>query len=106
MELTITNEQKIAVALNPTSESGKSAKIDGIPAWTVQSGGATVIPSADGLSAEIVSSDTDLTDTVIQVDADADLGSGVVTISELITVHTVGAQAKNLGAVAGTPEAK
>lgn len=105
LELTITNEQKIPVELKPITATGKPAKLDGTPQWSVISGNSTVEPAADGLSAFLVSSD-DPGDTEIMVKADADLGSGVEEISDIIRLTVAGARAANLGLVAGTPVAK
>ncbi len=105
LEITITNEQQVNVTLHPVTETGKPAQVDGAPTWTVQSGDATVTPAADGLSADLISSDTP-GDTQILVEADADLGSGVITISDIITLHVAHANAANLGLVAGDPTPK
>jgi hypothetical protein len=105
VETTITNEQKVNVTLSPKTDTGKPAKLDGAPVWSVVSGDSTVVASADGLSADLVSSDTP-GDTVFLVDGDADLGSGVEDIQETITLHVSGANAKNLGIAFGTPVAK
>jgi len=106
LEVTLTNEQKLNVTLSPVTATGKTAKLDGAPEWVVSSGPATLVTSPDGLSSDIVSSDEDLTDTIVQVNADADLGQGVETISDTITVHTIHANASNLGLTAGAPVAK
>jgi hypothetical protein len=104
-ETTITNEQKVNVTLKPVTDTGKPAKLDGAPAWSVVSGDATVVPAADGLSADLVSSDTPGV-SVFLVDGDADLGSGVEDIQETITLHVAGANAKNLGISFGSPVPK
>ncbi len=104
-ETTITNEQKVNVTLKPVTDTGKPAKLDGAPVWSVVSGDSTVVAAPDGLSADLVSSDTP-GDTVFLVDGDADLGSGVEDIQETITLHVSGANAKNLGITFGTPVAK
>lgn len=101
VEITLTNEEKVTVTLAPVTTTGKPASLDGVPTWTVVSGDSTVVPAADGLSAELVSSDTP-GDTVFLVEADADLGAGVETISDTITVHVEGARAANLGLIVGT----
>jgi len=106
LEVTLTNEQKLNVTLSPVTATGKTAKLDGAPEWVVSSGPATLVTAPDGLSSDIVSSDEDLTDTIVQVNADADLGQGVETISDTITVHTIHANASNLGLTAGAPVAK
>ncbi len=105
LDLTITNEQKVQVTLNPVTDTGKPAKLDGAPTWSVINGTSTLDIAADGLSAFLVSGD-DPGDSDFLVSADADLGSGVTEISDTIRLHVAGAQAKNLGLVAGTPVAK
>ena len=105
VETTITNEQKVTVTLSPVTDTGKPAKLDGAPKWSVISGDSTVVAAPDGLSADLVSSDTP-GDTTFLVDGDADLGSGVEDIQETITLHVAGARAKNLGVTIGTPVAK
>lgn len=106
LELTLTNEQKVNVTVTPKTQSGKPAKLDGKPTWEVTSGGATLAVADDGLSADIISSDDDLSDSLVQISADADLGEGVETIADTVLVHTKGANASNLGLVAGTPVLK
>lgn len=110
-EISITNEQKVSVTLNITTDAGRPAKVDGAPAWVVLSGSSSLAVADDGLSAVVTSSD-DPGDTSVIVKADADLtpnqpgGEGIVEISDTFTVHVVGAQAKNLGLKFGTPEPK
>lgn len=106
VEVTITNEQKIKATLNPKTATGRPAQLEaGKTEWSVVSGDSTVSPSADGLSADLISSDTP-GDTVYLVTADADLGEGVENISDTITLHVAGAKAQNLGLTLGSPEAK
>jgi len=105
VEVTITNEQQVNVKLNPKTDSGKPAKLDGVPVWSVVSGDSTVTVAADGMSADLVSSDTP-GDTTYLIDGDADLGTGVEDVQETITLHVSGANAKNLGVVVGTPTLK
>jgi len=100
LDLTVTNEQKIQVTLTPVTETGKPATLDGAPTWSVISGNSTLDVAADGLSAFLVSAD-DPGDSDFLVKADADLGSGVVEVSDTIRLHVAGAQAKSLGLAAG-----
>lgn len=100
VEVSITNEQKIPVTLTPVTDTGKPAKLDGAPTWEVVSGSSTVVVADGGLSAELVSSD-DPGDTEILIKADADLGAGVVEISDVIKLTVIGAIAKNLGVSVG-----
>ena len=106
LEITVTNEQKIKVTITPVTESGKPATLDGAPTWVVNSGGATLDVAEGGLSAYLISSDDDLSDSVVQIDADADLGAGVEAVSDVILLHTLHANAKSLGLSAGQPESK
>lgn len=105
MNITITNEQQVNVKLAPVSAKGKPVALDGAPVWAVTAGSCTIVPSADGLSCLIVSGD-DAGDSEITVSADADLGEGVVTISDAIRVTVNGAQAQSLGLTADAPTTK
>jgi len=104
VEITLTNEQKIVATLNPKTDTGKPAKVDpnNPPVWSVVSGNGTVVPAADFMSAELVTPD-DAGDTIYLVDADADLGEGKESLQDTITLHTTGANAKNLGITLGSP---
>jgi hypothetical protein len=95
-ELKLTNKQKATVTINTKNAVGDPVTVDGIPTWTVTSGDSTVIVSSDGLSAEIISSDTPGATTIL-VSADADLGSGIETLQDHIKVFVVGDKATNLG---------
>lgn len=105
LDITLTNEQQIAVTLKPITATGKVATLDGKPSWTVVSGESTVIVADNGLSAVIRSSDNPGTSQLL-VTADADLGAGVVEISDTIAVTVEGARASNLGLTVGTPVPK
>lgn len=105
MDIQLTNEQKVQATLTPVTATGKPAKIDGKPVWSVPTGTATVAPADDGMSAYIVSGD-EPGPSVIVVSADADLGEGVETIEAHIDLTVVGAKAASLGLTLGTPEAK
>lgn len=103
-EITLTNIQKVLVTVNPEIKPGMPAAIDGDATFTVGAGDCTIVV-VDGRSAYIVSGDNP-GDSTIVVSADADLGAGVETISDSITVHVQGARATSLGLSIGTPEAK
>lgn len=105
LDLKITNEQKISVTVNPVTDTGKPAKLDGMPSWAVISGNSALTVSDDGMTGTLTSAD-DPGDTEVLVKADADLGEGVEEISDTIHLSVVGATAKNLGLVAGAPEPK
>ncbi len=107
MDVTITNEQKVSVRLNPVTATGKPASLDGPASFEISSpsGTASVVPDADGLGASLVSGDVAET-AVVSVTADADLGEGVVTISETINLIVTDPLASSFGLVVGTPESK
>lgn len=107
LELTITNEQKVHVRINPKSPAGQPAKLDpnNPPKWSAISGDSLVVADPDGLGATLTSSDTP-GDSVFLVDGDADLGDGVVQVQDTITLHVQGANAASLGLAADAPELK
>jgi len=105
LEVSITNEQKVNVTLKPVTATGKPASVDGVPTWEVVTGNSTVQAAADGMSADLISAD-DPGDTDFLVKADADLGSGVTEISDIVRLSVAGAQAANLGLSAGEPTPK
>jgi len=105
MLITITNEEKVQVTLAPTTAAGNPAILDGMPTWTVIEGDATVEVDVTGMSAFLVSGAAEV-NSKITVTADADLGSGVVTITDTIDLAVVAAGASALGLVIGTPVLK
>ena len=105
LELSITNEQKIKITVAPVTATGRPAELDGSITVTVVSGSATAEVQPDGRSAYLISSDVP-GDTQFAVEGDADLGSGVETISDVVHLTVQGARAANLGLTAGAPEAK
>lgn len=105
LEETIDNTQKIEVIMQPLDDKEKPAKVDGIPAWISDGGGSTMVVSADGLSAMLISSDTP-GDTTFTVTVDADLGAGIVSVSDTVLLHVVDAMATHLGLSAGAPVSK
>ena len=105
LDIKLTNEQKVNITITPKTDTGKPAKLDGKPTWTVVDGASTVTVADDGLSADLVSSD-DPGDTSFLIEADADLGEGVETIQDTIVLHVLGASAKNLGLLASAPVPK
>lgn len=105
LDLSITTEEKIHVKIAPQTAGGKPATLDGTPTWDIISGNGSVVPDADGLGAYLVSGDT--IDTVVyKVSADADLGQGVRTIEDSVTVTVTNAEAAALGISADAAEPK
>lgn len=105
LEITLTNEQQVTATLSPVTPKGKPVALDGPARWSVPSGDCTVNPTLDGMSAVIVSGEAP-GDSEVLIEADADLGEGVVNIADTIRVIVVGAMASNLGLSLGTPEEK
>jgi hypothetical protein len=101
MLITITNEEKVLVSLAPVTAAGNPATLDGVPTWTVIEGDATLEVAEDGLSAYLVSGAADV-NSKVEVVADADLGEGVVSLTDVIDLAVVAASASALGLVAGT----
>ena len=105
MLITITNEEKVQVTLAPATAAGNPATLDGIPTWNVIEGDATLEVAVDGLSAFLVSGAADV-NSKIEVSADADLGEGVVTLTDVIDLAVVAAGASALGLVVAAPTLK
>lgn len=101
MLITITNEEKVLVSLAPVTAAGNPATLDGVPTWTVIEGDATLEVAEDGLSAYLVSGAADV-NSKVEVVADADLGEGVVSLTDVIDLAVVAASASALGLVADT----
>lgn len=104
LDITSTIEEKVHIKLAPKTATGKPATVDGIPVWKVDAP-ATVEVDADGLGAFLISGDT-VGSSAWSVEADADLGEGVRTISEGGTYTYTDAQAAALGVTAETPVLK
>jgi len=99
LELTCTNEQKVPITVAPVTAAGTPASLDGAVSVSVQSGDGTV-EMIDDASFYVVSG-PDPGDTAYLVSGDADLGDGVETISDIVTLRVAGAKAESLGLVAG-----
>jgi hypothetical protein len=101
-----TNEQQVPVTASPVTATGRPASVDGPLRVTVVSGAGTVLQDpATPLVFRAVSGDVPGT-TEYLVEADADLGAGVVTIQDTVTYEVSGAQAASFGLVAGPAEPK
>jgi hypothetical protein len=98
--ITIDSESKVPVTLTPTTASGNTASLDGIPSWAVLSGDATLEVAEDGLSCFLVSGTVG--NSVIEVSADADLGEGIRSLTDTIDLAVVSAEASVLGLNVGT----
>jgi len=97
------------VALVITDARGRPARVDGVPTWASSDDTVlSVAASADGMSAVV---DTVAPGTArVTVTADADLGTGVVSVTgvteDVIVAQGVGGVASLLTLNLGTPEDK
>lgn len=105
LTLKITTEQKITVTLSPKTATGNPAAVDGAPTWERISGESNIEVSADGLTATLISSNFP-GESQFMVSADADLGDGIETIQDVVTLLVENAKATSLGLSAGEPQPK
>ncbi len=104
--LTLTDEQKCHLSIQPLTAAGNPAKVDGAPVWEASDPSILSLAVADdGLSADIAT-DGPLGTCQIKVTADADLGQGVRSITGVLDVEVIAAEAASLSVVARTPELK
>lgn len=81
-----------ALALKPVTSKGKPAKLDGVPVWSNSNPGAgDLFVDTDGLSGRLTYLDEG--SGQIRVDADADLGAGVRTLTALLDFTCLPAEA-------------
>jgi len=92
--LILPNDHQVTASIQPIDSKGNPAAIDGLANWTSSNPAIASVQnvSADSLSADIVPGAT-LGSCQINVTADADLGSGVATISGVLDVQVAAGQA-------------
>jgi hypothetical protein len=100
LEVSTTVEEQILVTVRPRTNAGNPAEIDGPIRVSVISGDGGFEVQPDGRSYQSISADSP-GDTTLLVEADADLGAGVVLIQDTTLHHSLGALASNLGQEAG-----
>jgi hypothetical protein len=99
-------EEKVKVTAAPLTATGKPARFDGALKVTVQSGDGTVTQDpGEPNSFFAVSGDAPGT-TVYLIEADADLGTGIITLQDTVELEVAGVNAASFGLTAGAPEAK
>lgn len=107
---TCTNEQKRTVVVTPRTPAGNPAPVEGPIAVELVSGPGSFEPVDPALPNQFkaVSADGPASgeDTIYRVTADADLGAGVRTISDLVTLVVTSAEAENFGFADGPVEPK
>lgn len=101
--LTLTSSQKATLTVSFLDKKGNPAPVDGAPTWGVDNPNvAALVPSVDGLSAE-VSAIGPLGTALVSVQADADLGEGMTHIAGTLEVTVVSGAASTVEIVAGEP---
>lgn len=96
----MTTSQQFLVTPQFLDARGKPAPVDGIPTYgSSNEAVARVDPAADGLTATVVAQGVG--DYTISVSADADLGTGVTTITGQDTGTITANSAVSVGFVAG-----
>lgn len=102
MALLLTDTQKVTFSIQPVDAKGFPAKVDGAPVWGVSDASVgTITPAADGLSAEFVAGFPGICQ--VTVDADADLGAGIVPLRGTADVEVEAGAAVGLVVTAGIP---
>lgn len=107
MAVTMTNIQQFEITISPVNSKGQPATLDGVPEWlTDNSDVLSLTPSADGLSCTVFAVGIPGT-AKVQVNGDADMGSGVTLITGLLDVTVIQAPAVSIvlnpGAVSDQP---
>src|SRR5262245_51794295 len=103
-EVTLSTEQKVMVMIQPLTAAGNPAPVDGAAQFTVTSGTCTIAP-VDALTAYVLSGDAP-GDSLVTMNCDADLGAGVVPVTDTLMVHVTSATAESLQVAVGNPELK
>lgn len=99
-----TNEEKLPVTFSYATAAGRPAQVQGDTTVTVTSGDGTF--ERTGAHSGFLVSGDNAGDTVYAHDADADLGEGVVSINDVMTLTVSGAQAAAVGVAFGAPVPK
>jgi len=98
-----TDEQKVPITVSYTTSAGRPASVEGDTSFEVTSGDGT-FERTGAHSGFLVSGLAG--DTVFSISADADLGAGVVILSESGTLTVTSAQAATVGVSLGAPVPK
>lgn len=106
MALILTDEQQVVLKLSPRTQRGNPATVDGMPVWSSSDPAVlTVTPIATdptGLSALAVAVGP-LGTAQVQAVADADMSSGVRTLTAVLDVEVKAAEAVSLDITADAP---
>lgn len=101
--LALPNDQKVTASIQPVDAKGNPASIDGQAQWSSSNPQIANVQniSADSLSADVIPGDQ-LGSCQINVQADADLGSGTQNITGVLDVTVMAGEA--VGFVISTSE--
>lgn len=101
----LTTEQRVLLTINPQTQAGRPAQIDGNPEISVIGGDGTFSAheSGDPKKAWLNSGEV-AGDTVFLVRADARVGPEVIDISDTVTLRVRTPEAVNIGLSVGDPE--
>lgn len=102
--LVLKDNQKSALLVQFLSLKNNPAPVDGVPAWAVSDAALLSLSvAADGLTA-VVSAVGPIGTGQVSVNADADLGAGVVPIVGLLDVQVIGGDAATVQISSAPPE--
>jgi len=105
LEIDLTTQQQVLLSAIPKTLEGCPGALAGPVVYTLNTGNCTLVPVGDDRSVLIVSGDH-AGYSVMLVSAEADLGKGVETITDIVVVHVIDAHTAVLGLTVGTPELK
>jgi hypothetical protein len=103
-EVTLTREQQCRFHVTPLTAGGQPAPLDGPVQFSIA--GTCTLDPIDDTSVWVVAPAAGIGDSVLTVQADADLGAGVVPLMDSATIHVVDPMASSLGLEADAPELK
>lgn len=92
--LVLQNDHKVTASITPVDAKGNPATLDGLANWSSSNAQIAAIAnvSVDSLSADVVPG-TELGSCQINVQGDADMGTGITTINGVLDVQVVAGQA-------------
>ncbi len=94
----IPNTYDLQLVIGPVDAKGLPAQVDGVPVWTSSDETmATVVPTADGLGCLVVPQVPLSTGFQVRVEADADLGAGVRSLTGSIELEIGPSEAVAIG---------
>jgi hypothetical protein len=99
----ISDSQQFTLRVAPQTARNKPAPVDGPPTWECSDESvAKIQPADDGLSCKVVGMAPG--SCIVRVSADADLGEGVVTISDSANITITSSTADHLALSSGEVE--